>query len=157
MLARGWKLFWLFVGVVGFTAGFQAAQYYFGLQPLWVQLLAGLACGAIGVLLAIFVQHLAIAVVGFLAGGSIVLDFLPAPDFTMAGVLVVLGGLVGALLLFWLFDWALILLSSIIGAGLVMDALGGRTPHSAVLYLTLTAVGVAIQSWAMLDSHRQKT
>jgi len=103
------------------------------------------------------VQHLALAVVGFLAGGSIVLDLLPSPEFSMAGALVVLGGLVGALLLFWLFDWALIVLSSIIGAGLVMDALGGRIPHGAFLYLTLTAVGVAIQSGAMLASRRPKT
>ncbi len=156
MLVRGWKLFWLFVGVVGFSAGFQAAQYYFGFQPLWVQLSAGLACGAIGVLLAVFVQHVALAVVGFMAGGTIVLDLLPSPDFTMAGGLVILGGLVGALLLFWLFDWTLIVLSAVIGAGLAMDALGGRVPYGTLLYLTLTAVGVAIQSGAMLASRRPK-
>ena len=33
LLVLGWKLFWLFVGVVGFAAGLQAAQLFLGLSP----------------------------------------------------------------------------------------------------------------------------
>ena len=36
LLVLGWKLFWLFVGVMGFAAGLQAAQIYFGPQPFWL-------------------------------------------------------------------------------------------------------------------------
>ena len=32
LLTLGRRLFWLFVGCVGFVAGFQAAQLYFGFQ-----------------------------------------------------------------------------------------------------------------------------
>jgi hypothetical protein len=46
LLVLGWKLFWLFVGVVGFAAGLQAAQLYFGPQPFWVLWAAGLVCGS---------------------------------------------------------------------------------------------------------------
>ena len=63
LLVLGWKFFWLFVGVVGFTAGLQAAQLVFGPQPFWMLWAAGLVCGIFGAILALFFQHLAIAIV----------------------------------------------------------------------------------------------
>ena len=52
LLVLGWKLFWLFVGVVGFAVGLQAAQLVFGPQPFWLLWAAGLVCGIIGAVLA---------------------------------------------------------------------------------------------------------
>jgi hypothetical protein len=54
LLVLGWKLFWLFVGLVGFAAGLQAVQLLLGPQPFWILWAAGLVCGIIGAVLALF-------------------------------------------------------------------------------------------------------
>lgn len=56
------------------------------------------------------------------------------------------GGIVGAVLLFWLFDWGLIVLSSIAGAGLIVNALGAPSEIEKVLYLGLMIIGIATQT-----------
>ena len=71
LLILGRKLFWLFVALVGMMSGMQAAQQYFGTQPYWVFLFVGLLAAAIGALLAIFFQRIAIALAGLLVGSTI--------------------------------------------------------------------------------------
>ena len=71
LLALGRRLFWLFVGCVGFMAGLQMAQQYFGLQPSWVAWAAALLFGLVGALLALFFQKLAIVLGGFASGSTL--------------------------------------------------------------------------------------
>ncbi|MBU0995150.1 MAG: hypothetical protein KJ737_21860 [Proteobacteria bacterium] len=71
LLALGRKLFWLFIGCVGFVAGLQMAQQYFGLQPAWMNWLVAAVFGLTGAFVAVFFQTIAIGFGGFAAGITI--------------------------------------------------------------------------------------
>src|SRR6185295_19307424 len=69
LLIAGRRLFWLFVGLVGFFTVYRwFAPYPAGPSPSGRWLVAILA-GLLGIVLAIFLQRLAVALAGFLVGG----------------------------------------------------------------------------------------
>jgi hypothetical protein len=154
LLVLGWKLFWLFVGVVGFAAGLQVADLYFGLQPFWVLWSVGLICGIIGAVIALFFQRLAVAVGGFVAGSTISLHLMSLLGHNAGMLIICIGGIIGAVALYLLFDWALVLLSSIIGAALMVEALAWRQSYSTVLLLVLSATGVIFQARQLIASRK---
>ena len=57
----------------------------------------------------------------------------------------VIGGIVGALLLLALFDWVLILLSSIEGAHLISGAITMPEKGALILLIALAVIGVIVQ------------
>src|SRR5580765_4181941 len=71
ILLFGRKFFWLFGAALGSAVGLEIAAYFMREPRQWMMLLVALGCGAIGALLAIMLQKLAIAVAGFIAGGRI--------------------------------------------------------------------------------------
>jgi hypothetical protein len=154
LLVLGWKLFWLFVGVLGFVAGLQAAQLFLGPQPFWMLWAAGLICGVIGAILALFFQHLAIAVGGFVAGSAITHHLMTMLGYSAGLPIVLVGGVVGAVALYLLFDWALIALSSVAGAAFIVDALGSRLPYAPALVMVLAAAGVIFQARLRMASRK---
>jgi len=126
VLTLGRKLFWLFVAVVGFAFGASLGSQFFQGQPDWVILIIALGAGLLGALLALFLQKVAIALAGFIGGGYIALYLVNAlgwgtPD-SSAWLPFLIGGVIGLVLMIALFDWALIALSSLIGAGLIVQA-----------------------------------
>ena len=152
LLALGRRLFWFFVGCVGFVAGLQMAQSYFGLQPAWMAWVAATAFGIVGALLALFFQTLAIWLGGFAAGSTIAAYLTVLAGFAAVPAVSVAGGIIGAILLYVLFDWALIVLSSVAGSTLVVQSLGWNPRVELVLYVALIAIGIGFQA-ALL--HRQ--
>jgi hypothetical protein len=155
MLVLGRKLFWLFVGVIGFAAGLQVSHLYFGFQPYWILWTIGLVAGVIGALLALFFQQVAIVLGGFAAGATLALHLAVMLGQNAGFVIVLIGGIVGAVALFLLFDWALIVLSSLIGATFIIQALGWRSMVAPMLILVvLVAVGVMIQTRLLLASRK---
>ncbi len=146
ILVLGRKLFWLFVALVGMVSGMQAAEQYFGLQPYWVFLLIGLLAAVVGALLAIFFQKVAIALAGLLVGSTITAQLGAMLGWQTVPLFNVVGAVIGAVVLFWLFDWGLIVLSSIVGAGLIVHALDDPHQVGMLLYLGLAIIGVAIQT-----------
>ena len=146
ILALGRKLFWLFVGCLGFVAGLHIAQQYFGLQPSWMAWAAALLFGLVGALLALFFQKLAIVLGGFASGSAIGAHLAIMMGATSSLVIPVLGGIIGAVLLYVLFDWALIVLSSVAGATLVVQALTWNPTVETVLYLILIVAGICFQA-----------
>ena len=58
-------------------------------------------------------------------------------------------GIIGAVLLLSLFDWALIVLSAVVGAYLIESAIVLPTAGMAVLFVALAIVGVFVQAMAM--------
>ena len=154
LLVLGWKFFWLFVGVVGFAAGLQAAPIVFGPQPFWMLWAAGLMCGIIGAILALFFQHLAIAIGGFEAGSTIALHLMLMLGYEPGALIVLIGGAVGAVALYLLFDWALIILSSVVGATFIIVALGWQSPYASALLMALIAAGVVFQARLLIVSRK---
>jgi hypothetical protein len=56
---------------------------------------------------------------------------------------------VGALLLLLLFDWALIILSSVVGAHLIQTAVVLPATGNAILFVALVLIGVVVQAGAL--------
>jgi hypothetical protein len=152
LLILGRKLFWLFVAGVGFFAATSFTSQLFGNQPEWFKLIIALATGIIGALLAIFLQRIAIGIAGFLAGGYLtisLLDILGVELARLAWLPLIVGGFVGALLVLLLFDWALIILSSLVGASLISQAIPLEPPLGAVLFIGSLCVGTVTQTGMM--------
>jgi hypothetical protein len=155
LLALGWKLFWIFVGVLGFAAGLQTAQIFFGPQPFWVLWAVGLMCGIIGAVLALFFQKLAIGIGGFVAGSIIALHLTLMMGHDPGAVVALIGGVGGVVALYLLFDWALIILSSLVGASFIIEALGRHAPYAPALSALLVAVGVIFQARLLIVSRKR--
>src|SRR2546423_14578180 len=71
ILFFGRKLFWLCVAAVGFAVGVEIAPLLVNEASSMLTLVIALVFGVLGVLLALFIQKVAIAVIGFLAGGKL--------------------------------------------------------------------------------------
>src|SRR5207247_9204667 len=101
------KLFWLCVAAIGFAAGVELAPHLVQDPSALLSLTIALLLGIIGALLALFLQKIAIAVLGFLAGGKLA-GAIAAAFFVhyaqQSTIIFVIGGVIGALLLLVLFD-----------------------------------------------------
>jgi hypothetical protein len=149
LLSVGYRLFWLFVGCVGFAAGYSYADALLSSESGLLILLFALMIGFVGALLAVFLQRLSIGLAGFFGGGYIALNILhlfgiKAEQLSMP--MAILGGILGAVLLFLVFDWALIFLSSVVGALLVVQALTLKPEIEIGLFLALFIAGAILQA-----------
>jgi hypothetical protein len=151
LLVAGRKLFWLFVGIIGFVTGMQvAARFWNG--PEWTAIVIGIIVGIIFALLAVFIEALAIGVAGFLAGGFILTTFtnlLGINDGLLFWVLYAIGGIIGILLVMLLFDWALIILSALAGASLIVQSLFSGSGAYGLIFILLFIVGIVIQAFTL--------
>jgi Domain of unknown function (DUF4203) len=146
LLTLGRRLFWLFVVCVGFVVGLQMAQQAFGLHTGWLAWAVASLFGLIGALLALFFQTLAIVLSGFAAGSTIAAYLTVLMGIAGIPMISVIGGIIGAILLYALFDWALIGLSSLAGATLVVQSLNWNSQAGLVLYVILIAAGILLQA-----------
>lgn len=156
MLLSGRRLFWLFVAAIGFAIGLQVAPQLIHNPPAWMGLALGIVLGLLGAVLALLVQKIAIAIAGFLIGGHIATSLVAAFVATHAqysAISFIIGGIIGALLLLSLFDWALIVFSSVAGAELIVSNLHFPATGATILFLGLTIVGIMAQ--AALFSRRR--
>lgn len=149
MLTMGSRLYWLFLSVVGFMLGFDMAEQAMAGQPHSVIIVVAILGGVAGAFLAIFLQRLAIVAGGFLAGGYLAFGLLEG--FGMRSnpyhwLFIVLGGVIGAFLMWVLFDWALIILSSGLGAVLVLQAIPVSQQMTKLLFVVLLVLGTAFQA-----------
>lgn len=150
LLLLGRKLFWLFIAIAGFYVGFEVARIVFADQPQWLMWLIAIAAGLIGAVLAMFFERVAFALAGFYAGGYVALVIVERlAAGSMSAWLFVIGGLVGALCAAFIMDPAIIVLSSLVGAALIVSALGLGDFASVVIYAGLVAAGVVVQALLM--------
>lgn len=149
LLLFGRRLFWLFVAAIGFAIGLQLAPYFMQNPPPWLSLTISIALGLLGALLAFLLQKLAIGIAGFLVGGRVAVAVAAAFMTNYAqyyGVTFVIGGIIGALLLLALFDWALIIFSSIEGARLIASTAHLPSTGTTVLLVGLAIFGIIVQA-----------
>ena len=149
ILLFGRKVFWLCVAAVGFVAGVELAPHLVNEPSALLQLTVAIVLGLIGALLALFLQKVAIAVFGFLAGGKLA-GAIAAAFFVhyvqYSTVIFVVGGVIGAILLLTLFDWALIVVSSLIGAHLIQSAIVLPPSGSTIVFIGVAIVGIVVQA-----------
>lgn len=146
LLTLGRRLFWLFVGCIGFVVGLQMASVYWGAQPGWFVWTIALGFGLIGALLAVFFQTLAIGIGGFAAGSTITALLMIELGVAWGPMISLIGGIIGVVLLYVLFDWALIGLSTVAGAVVIVQALDWHPRIEMVLFVALIIAGILFQT-----------
>lgn len=148
LLVAGRKLFWLFVGAAGFVTGIQLATRFREGSDL-LAIIAGLVIGVIFAVLAIFLQAVLIGIAGFLSGGNVLTVLVSMLGIDVAGattwIVYVVGGVIGVILVSFLFDWALIMLSSLAGASLIIQALFPEGAAGGLVFFVLFIAGVLFQ------------
>ena len=152
ILLFGRKLFWLFVAAVGFAIGIEITPHLMQHPPAWLAIAVALGLGLMGALLAIVLQKFAIAVVGFLAGARLAIMIAGAFFVDYAhyhGITFLIGGILGALLLLVVFDWALIILSSVEGAHLIQNAIQLPPTGAGIFFVVLVVLGIIVQAAMM--------
>ncbi len=156
LLLAGRKLFWLFVACVGFASGYHYAQQIWAIDSPALVLILSIAAGGLGAILAIFFQKAAIVIAGFAAGGYIVLslfDQVTRLPTQMAWLPYIIGGIIGAIVLFFAFDWALIVLSTLTGAILIVQMAAFKPGIEIALFAVLVIAGMAFQAKTMTGEH----
>jgi hypothetical protein len=149
ILFFGRKLFWLTVAAVGFAVGVEIAPLLVNEPSSLLALLIALVLGILGALLALFLQKVAIAVLGFFAGGKLATAIAAAFFVHYAQystIIFVIGGIIGAILLLAVFGWALIVVSSFIGAYLIQSAIVLPPTGSTLVFIGLAIVGIFVQA-----------
>ena len=158
LLVSGRKLFWLFIGALGFVTGIQLmSSIWHG--PDWLLLVIGVIVGLAFAALATFLQALAIGVAGFLSGGY-VLTILVGMTGIGAGIptwiVYIIGGLIGIALVSFLFDWAIITLSSLAGASLVTQTIFSQSGSAQLIFIALFFFGVIVQGSLLRSEKRHE-
>jgi hypothetical protein len=151
LLLSGRKLFWLFVGAIGFLIGLEVAARL-AIRPEILHVVAALAVGGVFAMAGIFLESVAIGMAGFLGGGMAVMRLAALLGFERASVSVpalILGGILGVILIVWLFDWALIVISSLSGASMIAGAVVLSPGIRIVVYSALVILGFLLQSLAL--------
>lgn len=157
LLLAGRRLFWLAVGIMGFLFGFDWMSYHLMTWPAWSAWLVAAGLGLLCALGAIFLQRVSFGIMGFLAGGYLLVKLLlalgvqsdPAP-----GLLFLLGGVIGAVLALVSVDWVLLALTSLVGAAVISEGVSTGAWLSGLLFLGLTLIGIAVQSATLRDKEK---
>lgn len=148
VLLFGRKLFWLCVAAFGFAAGVELAPHVLVQPTPLLQLTFALVLGFVGALLALLLQKIAVGLVGFGAGARLAVELAAA--FTGQAnyywLIFFVGGIVGAILFVALFDWALIVLSSLLGAYLILGAITLPKTGATIVLIALTVFGIIVQA-----------
>ena len=149
ILFFGRKLFWLCVAAAGFAVGVEIAPLLVNEPSSLLALVVAIVFGVLGALLALFLQKVAITILGFVAGGKLA-TAIAAAFFVQyvqySTIIFVVGGIIGAILLLALFNWALIVVSSFIGAYLIQSAIVLPPTGSTLVFIGLAIVGMFVQA-----------
>jgi len=149
LILFGRRLFWLLVAGTGFALGVELVSRFLQSLPTWEALLLALGAGLIGALLAVFFQQAAMAVLGFIGGAYVLVrlfNLIGDPLRIHSWLIGLIGGILGVVLVYLLFKWALILLSSLIGASMVAQALQLHNLSGVAVVAVLVIIGIIVQS-----------
>lgn len=148
LLFFGRRIYWAFVGAIGFIAATEWALTTMQGQPEWLIVIIGLVVGLIGALLAVFLRAAAIGMAGILGGAYIFLAIyrmFELTDPTVRLVMLIIGGILGLLIMLLIFDWALIVISAASGALLLSNFIPAEMIPAWIASLILFVIGAVVQ------------
>lgn len=149
LLIAGRRLFGLALGVVGFLLGVHVSQRL-GLDlSETMRLAVGVALGLVGIVVAFAAKRVATSLAGVLVGGLGAL-WLAQPWAADLGpwiwALAAFGALVGVSVATILFEAALVLITSWVGAGLLTQGLDPAAGHRVWVFAGFLVIGVVLQA-----------
>jgi hypothetical protein len=149
LLVIGGRLYWLFLGSIGFVFASDFAEQAIHGQPHSVVLIIAMFAGILGAMLAVFLKKIAVLAGGFVAGGYFLIELLKTFSVRIGDyhwVLFIVGGLAGAVLMSVAFGWTLIILSSLMGSILILQNFHFGHQLSEMVFICLVILGIAVQS-----------
>ncbi|PYK45990.1 MAG: hypothetical protein DME53_04065 [Verrucomicrobia bacterium] len=81
---------------------------------------------------------------GYIAGAIAAAFFIHSAQYYT--IIFLVGGIIGAILLLAVFDWALIVVSSLIGAHLIQSAIVLPPTGSTLVFIGLAILGILVQA-----------
>lgn len=148
LLFLGRKFVWLFVGAVGFVAGVYVAGLFFPAESEMFQLTVALIVGIIFGVLSIFLKKFIIGATGFVIGGYlayIILGLIGMEVSYIFWLIAFAGGIIGVLLVAVIFDLAIMFLSSMVGAGILVTVLKLKDWVALSIFVVLIIAGMLFQ------------
>jgi hypothetical protein len=146
LLVFGLKLFWLFVAIAGFLFGMRFGDLILSDQAYWIRLLVAVGAGFVGALLAVLAQRVAFALAGFYGGAYLALILVRSFGAEGGSMLVlVFGGVIGAVIATLIMDGAIIVISSLVGAGAIVETLPLGQGVRIIVFMALVAAGILVQ------------
>jgi len=152
LLILGRQLYWLFVAGVGFVVAMDLVPRLVQVESTALILALALVAGVVGALLAVFLQRVSIGIAGFFAGAYAalaLLDALQVQTPVVWWVLALVGAAIGVGLTLVLFEWALIILSALVGAWMVPTSFSLGSGVTWLAFMVLLVIGVAVQAVMM--------
>lgn len=149
LLFAGKRFFWLVAGLVGFLFAWGIIENVFG--GGWLAVIIGLVLAFVLGWLAIKFVKIVAYFIGFAAGAFILPALFGLFGLNLGFLLeALIGGLIGLLLMVFVFDWGLILLTAMMGAsavgGGIQEVLGVGQPITGLVFLVLLVAGVFVQA-----------
>jgi len=147
VLVIGRQLFWVAVSGLGFIIGLTYTSQYLQGSPYLIVLIS-LGVGLIGAILAYALEKAAAGLVGFLAGWYLIQILLVNISWDpgdSAIIFQIIGGLIGLVLIMVVFDWSLIILSSLAGATMIVQSIQFQPSVKFTVFLVLLILGLSIQ------------
>ncbi|MEL7642954.1 MAG: DUF4203 domain-containing protein [bacterium] len=144
----GRKLYWFAVGLLGFLGGLFLTTRFFSDMPGTTRLLIALGLGVLGAVLTVTIQRVSLTVTGFLGGaylGMGLLRLLQLDQGAYRWAVIIIIGLLGALLIFRVFNWGLILVSSLAGSMIIVLTLNLQNMLALVVFGGLCLAGLVVQ------------
>jgi len=147
LLFFGGRYYWLVAGGVGFLFGTNIGSAPDGGVITGSALAMGLLFGLIAMVAAVLVTKFALGITGFLVGGIFMVRLLEAIGWDLGSTLVafLIGGIMGLVFVIAAQDWALIFLSVITGAGIIINALEVDPASAQFVYIVLVIIGFGFQ------------
>lgn len=148
LLLWGRRLYWLALGGLGFVIGLGLARQYLNVDA-GVELIVAVVAGLAGAFLAVVAQKIAVTIGGFGIGAVLAYSLAsPWKADLDTGIwwIAFLGAVVGVCFSAFLFEAALIVVSSLVGALLITQGLYLTDVQESWGILVLLAVGVLAQS-----------
>lgn len=148
LLFAGLKLFWFFIGILGFILGFNLIQLFLPAHADWIVFTISLLAGIMGAFLAIFFKKIAIILVGSFIGSYLLftayLNFFENNEI-LIWVVLIAGAILGGMIFTLFFDWVLIIFSALLGAAMITGIFNLEPGINMLVFFALFITGLISQ------------
>ena len=121
LLFLGHELNFLFAGAMAALIGYRLTPLLPPQWPAWSDTAFIIGLGVVAALLVLLNERIGYFISGFLAGGYLLVEYFEPNVLTLPLVPFLIGGVIGSLVIGLFTDWALILVSTALGAAYILD------------------------------------
>lgn len=148
MLIAGRPLYWIFVGGIGFMVGNYLGEHTAFVPAEWNNMVLPAIMALVGIAGAYFLRRWSARVAGFIAGGYLWANLLFALGTGTQNAslpLFIAAGVAAFLLLLFLFDAGLVLLSSLTAVTLILSSIKMGNLDQGAMFIILLVLGLITQ------------